>query len=161
MLHRITNPAQLHSPGKGLVDFLRAGVHTGVSVPALQTIRPQCHAPKVVVAVQNDAERPDINSSSPTPGCSISCYSKTPLRPTGCWISLQQYRAHHLPPGSLPRHFSFKELWQELLRVPLRLKLKQNNSAMQKPRGVRCWGPAANVSARKHLPYAPLLFLCN
>lgn len=53
----------------------------------------------------------------------------------GCWMSLQQYRAHDLPPGSLPRHFSSKELWQELLHVPLRLKLKQNNSAMQKPRG--------------------------
>lgn len=42
---------------------------------------PQCHAPKVVVAVQSDAERAEMNSSSPASGCSISCYSKTPLRP--------------------------------------------------------------------------------
>lgn len=51
------------------------------------------------------------------------------------YIAGQQYRAHNLPPGSLPRHFSSKELWHKLLRVPHKLKLKQNSSAMQEPRG--------------------------
>lgn len=31
--------------------------------------------------MQSDAERAEMNSSSPTPACNISCYSKTPLRP--------------------------------------------------------------------------------
>lgn len=79
--HRITNLAQLRSPGKGPVDSPRAGVHAGVSIPALQPIRPQCRAPKVAVAAQSDAERAEINSFSPAPRCSTSCYSKTPLRP--------------------------------------------------------------------------------
>lgn len=39
------------------------------------------------------------------------------------------------PQGRFRVIFHPKKLWQELLRVPLRLELKQNNSATQKPRG--------------------------
>lgn len=55
-----------------------------------QPIQPQCCAPKVVLmVVHRDAGRAEMNSSSPMSECSISCYSKTSLRP-----KTEEHRKH-------------------------------------------------------------------
>lgn len=77
------------------------------------------------------------------------------------WMPLHPHIAHSLP-HLTSKAFFIPRATAEAALCATEDKLNREQVSYAEAKGLRCWGPAANVSARKHLPYACLLLLlCN